>query len=45
MILSPESDNEKLSEPEEKAEKKGTKDGDKFNVRVNNQSELSERFT
>jgi hypothetical protein len=40
-VLSPESDNEQ----EEVAVKKGAIGAAKFNARVNNQSELSDRFT
>jgi hypothetical protein len=44
-VLSPESDNEEDSEQEEVAVKKGAIGAAKFNARVNNQSELSDRFT
>jgi hypothetical protein len=44
-VLSPESDNEEDSEQEEVAVKKGVIAATKFNARVNNQSELSDRFT
>jgi hypothetical protein len=44
-VLSPESDNEEDSEQEEVAVKKGAIAAAKFNARVNNQSELSDRFT
>jgi hypothetical protein len=44
-VLSPESDNEEDSEQEEVAVKKGAIAAVKFNSRVNNQSELSDRFT
>jgi hypothetical protein len=43
--LSPESDNEEDSHQEEVAVKKGAIVATKFNARVNNQSELSERLT